>query len=106
MAAALRRPHGADARRRWDAGFAANVVSGVRAHRLLDRLPWMRLLVFAALVYLAIVPAALAGPRACGDDVDGHGTAVPCRCGDVLVSGRTLADEDAVTQAPCDGTAL
>jgi hypothetical protein len=24
--------------------------------------------------------------RVCGDDVDGHGKAVPCACGDLLVS--------------------
>jgi len=59
----------------------------------------------ALLVLLAVLPATvLAGPRRCGDDVDG--AAVPCACGDVLVSGRTLGPADPITQAPCDGDGL
>jgi len=39
--------------------------------------------------------------RACGDDVDGHGKAVPCACGDLLVSSRTLGAADRITHEPC-----
>lgn len=57
------------------------------------------------LVLLAVLPATvLGGPRRCGDDVDG--AAVPCACGDVLVSGRTLGPADPITRAPCAGDGL
>jgi hypothetical protein len=59
-----------------------------------------------ALACLVLASAAVAGPRRCGDDADGRGTPVPCDCGDVLVSGRTLTDDDPITQHPCDGTGL
>ena len=39
--------------------------------------------------------------RVCGDDVDGHGKAVPCACGDLLVSSRTLGAADRITREPC-----
>src|SRR5581483_800277 len=60
--------------------------------------------VIAASVLLAT--AAGAAPKACGDDVDGRGTAVPCDCGDVLVGSRSLTDADPLVQHPCDTTAL
>jgi hypothetical protein len=44
--------------------------------------------------------------RACGDDVDGHRTAVPCACGDMLVSSRTLRAADRITHKPCRGNGL
>jgi hypothetical protein len=44
--------------------------------------------------------------RACGDDVDGQGTTVPCACGDLLVSSRTLGGADRITHKPCPGTGL
>jgi hypothetical protein len=43
--------------------------------------------------------------RACGDDVDGHGKRVPCACGDLLVSSRTLR-RDRITRKRCRGTGL
>ena len=46
------------------------------------------------------------GVERCGDDVDGHGTAVPCACGDLLVSSRTLSPADPITAAPCPGNGL
>ena len=54
------------------------------------------------------VGAALSasGMQRCGDDVDGHGPAVPCACGDVLVSSRTLGSEDPVTTTVCTGSGL
>jgi hypothetical protein len=51
-----------------------------------------------------LVSQALAGPRRCGDDVAGK--AIPCDCGDLLVSSRTLGADDPVTQRTCDGTGL
>jgi len=44
--------------------------------------------------------------RACGDDVDGRGTAVPCACGDLLVSSRTLRAADRITHKSCPGPGL
>jgi len=44
--------------------------------------------------------------QACGDDVDGHGTEVPCACGDLLVSSRTLRAADRITHERCPGTGL
>ena len=44
--------------------------------------------------------------RACGDDVDGRGRAVPCACGDLLVSSRTLGAADRITHGPCPGMGL
>ncbi len=56
---------------------------------------------------LGLAPAtALGGPRACGDDVDGHGRSVPCDCGDVLVSSHTLGDRDPITRHVCPGPGL
>jgi hypothetical protein len=42
--------------------------------------------------------------RRCGDDVDGR--AVPCDCGDVLVSSRTLGGDDPITSRTCPGAGL
>ena len=44
--------------------------------------------------------------RACGDDVDGHGKTVPCACGDLLVSSRTLGAADRIIKTPCPGMGL
>lgn len=65
----------------------------------------MRLLPFV-LAALAVASSAGAGPRPCGDDVDGKGRRVPCACGDVLVSSRTLGPQDPVTQQVCPGVGL
>jgi parallel beta helix pectate lyase-like protein len=59
----------------------------------------------AVLVSIASAHGAFA-MRACGDDVDGHGTAVPCACGDMLVSSRTLRAADRITRKPCAATGL
>ena len=66
----------------------------------------MRLAAVVALSCLLLARSALAGSRRCGDDIDGRGTAVPCDCGDVLVSSRTLGDADPITQHACDGDGL
>ena len=66
----------------------------------------MRFATVVALSCLLLARSAPAGSRRCGDDVDGRGTAVPCDCGDVLVSSRTLGDRDPITQHACDGTGL
>ena len=63
------------------------------------------LLFFAVLLCLVSVISARA-MRACGDDVDGHGTAVPCACGDMLVSSRTLSAADHITHESCPGMGL
>ena len=42
--------------------------------------------------------------RRCGDDVDGK--RVPCRCGDLLVSSRTLGERDRITRDVCPGGGL
>ena len=47
-----------------------------------------------------------AAMRACGDDVDGHGKAVPCACGDLLVSSRALGAADRITRESCPATGL
>ena len=47
-----------------------------------------------------------AAMRACGDDADGHGKAVPCACGDLLVSSHTLGAADRITREPCPGMGL
>jgi len=54
--------------------------------------------------FLLLLPAAQASARRCGDDVDGR--AVACDCGDLLVSSRTLGDEDPITTGPCPGSGL
>src|SRR5206468_9885319 len=77
-----------------------------RAQGLLGWRPGMRLPAVVALWCLLLARVAPAGSRRCGDDVDGHATAVPCDCGDVLVSGRTLGDADPITQHACDGDGL
>jgi hypothetical protein len=60
-----------------------------------------------ALVALALAVAAPADAmRRCGDHVPGRRRPVPCRCGDVLVSSRTLNRHDGVTRAPCRGGGL
>jgi len=59
----------------------------------------MRLAAVVALSYLVLARVAGAGSRPCGDDM-------PCDCGDVLVSGRTLGDGDPITQHACDGDGL
>jgi parallel beta-helix repeat protein len=68
----------------------------------------MRRLALAALAcLLGLAPAtALAGARACGDDIDGRGRSVPCDCGDVLVSSHTLGDRDPITRHACSGPGL
>jgi hypothetical protein len=66
----------------------------------------MRRLALAVLACAVLASAAMAAPRRCGDDVDGRGTAVPCDCGDVLVSSRALGDADPVTSHRCPGTGL
>jgi len=65
----------------------------------------MRHLTLGAIL-LALVAPAVAGSKPCGDDVDGQGTLVPCDCGDVLVSSRTLDARDPITNHPCSGTGL
>src|SRR5690348_5421139 len=57
----------------------------------------------AGLLSLALAAPALAGSR-CGDDVAGR--SVPCDCGDVLVSSRTLGDADPITTRTCPATGL
>ena len=66
----------------------------------------MRVLALTALACLMSIPAATAGSRRCGDDTDGRGRTVPCDCGDVLVSSRTLGPHDPITQHACPGTGL
>src|SRR5439155_27270199 len=53
---------------------------------------------------LRVGPAAGAGPRRCGDDVDGR--PVPCDCGDVLIGSRTLGADDPITSRVCPGSGL
>ena len=56
---------------------------------------------------LCVLCVALAAPvmaGRCGDDVDGQ--TIPCDCGDVLVSSRTLGDADPITTRACPGTGL
>ena len=65
----------------------------------------MRALAIAALACL-LAGGSTASARPCGDDVDGHGTAAACDCGDVLVSSRTLGDADPITQHRCAGNGL
>jgi len=48
----------------------------------------------------------VAAMRACGDDVDGHGKAVPCACGDLLVSSRALGAADRITRESCPAMGL
>ena len=55
------------------------------------------------LLSVALAAPALAGSR-CGDDVAGR--PVPCDCGDVLVSSRTLGNEDPITSRVCPATGL
>src|SRR5436309_15732388 len=59
------------------------------------------LLIAAGLVLAAERASAM---HRCGDDVDGK--PVACRCGDLLVSSRTLGAADAVTKKPCPGNGL
>ena len=56
----------------------------------------------AGLLVLAALPS-LAAARQCGDDVDGR--TIPCACGDVLVSARTL-DDDPIVHDACSGVGL
>jgi hypothetical protein len=58
----------------------------------------------SGLCSLVLASPLLAGSRPCGDDVSGR--AVPCSCGDVLVSSRALAADDPITREPCPGTGL
>src|SRR5690348_10627410 len=60
--------------------------------------PAMMRALAAGLLFLALATPALAGRR-CGD-------AVPCDCGDVLVSSRTLGDDDPITRRVCPATGL
>src|SRR6266436_3215414 len=62
-------------------------------------------LVFSLSLWLCAARPA-AAMRACGDDVDGHGKAVPCACGDLLVSSRALGAADRITREPCPGMGL
>src|SRR6185295_19264083 len=64
----------------------------------------MRFLLLGGLCSLVFATSVLAGPRPCGDEVSGR--AVPCSCGDVLVSSRTLGPDDPVTREPCAGSGL
>jgi hypothetical protein len=66
----------------------------------------MRSLSLPILCTLALATIVHAGPRRCGDDVDGRGRSVPCDCGDVLVGSRTLGDDDPITTRVCPGTGL
>jgi len=66
----------------------------------------MRSLSLPVLCTLALATVVYAGPRRCGDDVDGRGRSVPCDCGDVLVGSRTLGDDDPITTRVCPGTGL
>src|SRR5438093_12206627 len=59
------------------------------------------LLLAAGLVLAAGRASAM---HRCGDDVGGK--PVACRCGDLLVSSRTLGAADAVTKKPCAGNGL
>ncbi len=68
--------------------------------------PQLRLAVALALVLSAGTIRPAAAMRACGDHVPGHRMAVPCRCGDMLVSSRTLQATEPVTRKPCRGTGL
>src|SRR5438046_2474993 len=79
------RPHGAGTRPAPLQVFPAVAGGPSRAQRLLGCRPGMRLAAVVALSYLVLARVAAAGSRPCGDDV-------PCDCGDVLVSGRTLRD--------------
>lgn len=58
----------------------------------------------ALLALAALLLAAGAEARPCGDDVGGR--MVPCACGDVLVSSRTLDERDPVTRGGCAGAGL
>src|SRR5207249_4423190 len=93
------RPHGAGTRPAPLQVFPAVAGGASRAQRLLACRPAMRLAAVVALSYLVLARVAAAGSRPCGDDV-------PCDCGDVLVSGRTLGDGDPITQHGCDGDGL
>jgi Right handed beta helix region len=77
-----------------------------RAQRLLERGAKMRLrfVLLGGLSLVLVASQVLAGPRRCGDDVKGK--AVPCDCGDLLVSSRTIGPDDPITQHACDGTGL
>jgi len=57
----------------------------------------------AGLLSLALAGQTLAAGR-CGDDDAGR--RVPCDCGDVLVSSRTLGDDDPITTRVCPATGL
>ncbi len=63
----------------------------------------MRLLALG-LLCLVVASPGLADAGRCGDDVDG--LSVPCGCGDVLVSSRTLGDDDPITTGVCPGLGL
>jgi hypothetical protein len=58
-------------------------------------------------LWLAVLPLALftatpaSAGRACGDRVEGRKRPVPCACGDVLVSSRTLTRKDPIVGRPC-----
>jgi len=58
------------------------------------------------LCLLLLGSPAGAGPRRCGDDVDGRGRSIPCACGDVLVGSRTLGAKDPITREVCEGVGL
>src|SRR5438128_12640022 len=70
-------------------------VTGPRSPRTAGRHP-LGLLIAVGLVLAAGRASAM---HRCGDDVDGK--PVACRCGDLLVSSRTLGPADAVTRKPC-----
>lgn len=57
----------------------------------------------AALACAAVLGAAPAGAKICGDDVDGQD--VPCACGDTVVSDLALGT-DPILDAPCPADGL
>ena len=69
------------------------------------RVPVRLALLLSMAVWLC-VPRPATAMRACGDDVDGHGKTVPCACGDLLVSSRTLGASDRITHEPCPAMGL
>lgn len=74
--------------------------AGGREPRRLPSAKWLGLVVSLLLV------APAGATRRCGDDVDGHGSRVPCACGDLLVASHTLTAADHVTHGSCPGTGL
>src|SRR6267378_2638970 len=103
-AARLSAPHGAAAGVALSGPSARGTVSGPGTPVAHSGPATMRRLRPILLGFLLLLPAAQASARRCGDDVDGR--AVACDCGDLLVSSRTLGDEDPITTGPCPGSGL